>query len=144
MNLYRGGTMPTYLNGDTKSRVIAGFSGRVDAGAEVELIKYVYPIPDDFTLTSHLPRTHKPWEKLHAGTLPVQITEGLSKFSQIEIINKTGAVVSVVANDDDDNARVIPDGEYRTIEHDHEIDALEITATGSPSGSIYVYGMRAQ
>lgn len=136
--------MPTYLNGDTKARVIAGFSGQVPAGAEVELVKYVYPVPDGFTLTSHLPRTHKPWEKLHAGALPVQITEGLAKFAQIEIINKTGAVVSVVPNDDDDNARVIPDGEFRIIEQDHEIDALEITASGSPAGYVYVYGMRIQ
>lgn len=136
--------MPTYTNGNETARPFPGYSGRVESGASVQVIKYAYPVPSGFTLASHLPRTHLPWDKLHAGTLPVSIDDGLAKFAQIEIINKSGAVVTVVANDDTDHPRVIPDGEFRIIEHDHEIDAIDITASGSPAGFVYVYGMRIQ
>lgn len=134
--------MPTYTNGNAVAKPFPGYSGRVEAGADVQVIKYAYPVPSGFTLTSHLPRTHLPWEKLHAGALPVAIDEGVAKFAQVEILNKSGAVISVVANDDTDEPYVIPDGEYRLISQDCEIDAIDITGDGGEL--VYVYGRRIQ
>jgi hypothetical protein len=134
--------MPTYINISDKALPFPGMSGRVAPGVPFEVLKYAYPLSSNFELLSHEPRTHLPWEKLHAGVLPVEIEAGIAKFAQVKITNKSGAIATVIANDDTENSMVVLDGESTVIEHDHEIDALKIDGDGA--GNVYVYGMRVQ
>ena len=134
--------MPTWRNDNLISKWFPGTQGLIEPDQIFTTIKYPYPRPSGFTLISHEPRKHRPWELIFADELPAQIESGCAKFAQIEILNKSGALVTLIANEDTAHPRVIPDGEFRIIEQDYEIDALEVTGEGG--AMVYIYGMRIE
>jgi hypothetical protein len=109
--------------------------GMIPAGEYVQSDKYPWPLDAAFELVQY---GDAPWMKLHAAVPPATIA-GLSKYGQILVVNNTGAVVSVKANEDATNVLAILDGHIYPIHQDHEIDKLEIT--GSGAGTLYVYGL---
>ena len=131
--------MPSYWNSGETRAVLPGYRG-LEPGETVSVSKYVI-LPDDspIQLYSHEPFT-RPSTKLHAATLPVSITSGLAAYVQIEINNQSGAIVSVVFNEDADHQYVIADGSFRTFDSDKEIEALSVTGSGETN--VYVYGFK--
>lgn len=127
--------MPRYLNTSNKAEVL-GVYGLVDAGKTVTTREYVELAEDSpFELIDGT----SPWDVLHAGPLPVNITSGLAKYHTLEVINTSGAVASMVANGDSAKPRIIPDQNNRFLSFPKVLDALSITGSGS-SGYVYVYG----
>lgn len=58
-------------------------------------------------------------------------------------MNNSGALITVVANEDTANGMVVLNGGEIMLDQDREIDALSITGDGV-SGDVYVYGFRAE
>jgi hypothetical protein len=131
--------MPKYRNDGATAAYLEG-CGQVPPDRIVKTAddKYVTNFSKDsvFTVVEHAPA---PWKTFHEGVLPVSITSGLARYSQIEIINSSGDTVTVTANADSSNSRIIPNGQFRIISQSREVDALSVTGNGS--GAVYVYGI---
>ena len=132
--------MLKYRNDGTKDQYLFG-CGTVPVGqiASTPDGKYVtvFNKGDVWTIVDHAP---SPWTTIHESILPVSVSSGLAKYSQIELINSTGGSITVVVNGDTANSRVIPDGQFRIIGQDREIDSLSVTGS-SFSGAVYVYAL---
>lgn len=130
--------MPKYRNDGENDQYLFG-CGTVPVGETGSPAdgKYItrFGKGDSWTVVENAPA---PWKTFHEGTLPVSIASGLANYSQIEIINSSGAAITVIANSDSDNSRIIPDGQFRIIGQDREMDSISIT--GSGAGWVYVYG----
>jgi len=126
--------MPVYRNTAEIAKFFPDY-GMVPAGEYVTSKTYPWPLDVAFELVTY---GDAPWVKLYADILDAELT-GLSRYGQIFIVNNTGALVSVVANEDSSNPLVVLDGHVYPISQDHEIDKL--TITGSGAGNLYVYGL---
>lgn len=125
--------MPTYRN-DTAA-AITGVQGKTVApGGSCRYSRYLTDA-HGLTLTAH---KAAPWVKLYAGAAPASITE-VQGYTQIRILNESGAAVSVEANDDASNPIRVQNNGTFTFAQDHEVQKLIITGG---TGNVYVYGMR--
>ncbi len=80
-----------------------------------------------------------PWETLHAGAPPASLASGLAKYRQIQIVNGSGELVTIVVNGDANRPKVILNDKIEIIEQDREIDSMTIEGNGA--AGVYVYGM---
>lgn len=126
--------MPIYQNTSDESKFFPEY-GNVAAGAYITSQTYPYPLDSAFVLTEY---GDAPWVKLHAGVLPATLTS-LAKYAQLLVVNDTGDLVTMAANEDATNTMVVLDSQTRTVEQDHEIEKLSIT--GSGGSNLYVYGL---
>lgn len=131
---FGGIVMPTYQN-TSDATAFLGEYGNVGTGQSVTVPKYVWPLDEAFTLTAH---ASAPWTTLHAGTPPAALTD-LARYGRILIVNETGDIVTVKANDDSENVLTVVDGRTHLIEQEKDIDKLDII--GSGGSSLYVYGL---
>jgi len=129
--------MPIYQNTSEVAKPLPG-CGIIAAGAFASTQKYVYPLPTAFELIEH---TGSPFVLLYSGTITASSeVDGLSKYSQIIVYNKSSDDLIVTINGDPTNLYEIPTGVQIPIENEKDVEAFSFSGDNG-SGEIRVWGV---
>ena len=132
--------MPIYRNPDaTKTKRVRGL--------ELEPGQSGAPMPDRYLTPDELSRSGlvlahpnvSPLPKIAEGTPAFTVASGLAVYGKLVITNDTDDSISVLFNGDVMSPFTIVAGAMYSITTDRQIDAIQVT--GSGSGSAYLHGI---
>jgi hypothetical protein len=134
--------MPTYSN--TGTEIVTVTQPRVLIilpGETVETNFYLKSLPTGVTFDSHEP-TISPWVLLDTVSSVPSSDIDVFAYTSIVIYNASDDIITVSANDDDDNAIVLIAGSKEVWTNANGAFGSLKILTNEGSGDVYVYGTR--
>ena len=133
--------MPTYQNSGTEIAIVVQPRYlTILPGAEVETSFYLRTLPENVTLTSHLPST-RTWTVLDSMSSYPSDDIDVSNTNNIIVFNATNNV-TLSANDEDDNAIAVVANTLTVFDNRNGLLGMIKVLTGD--GTTYVWGSQLE